>query len=102
MGAFDWIQRSRELRRELAVLESGIASEEEPNDAYIAGLRRELSGWVQVLEHAHELGDKHEILFGSGLDGAPLRSPKSGLEMAADAEETIAAIEAEIARVSSG
>ena len=98
MGAAEWVHRSRELRRELAVVESGVASEDEQREAYLAGLRRELSGWLQVLEHAHELGMKRETLHGSGPNGAQLMSEKTGLEMAEEAQATIEAIEAEIER----
>lgn len=93
-------QRSRDLRAELKELESGVATEEEQAAAYIRGLERERDGWLQVRTHALELGAKHELLLGSGLNGARLQSEKSGLELAEEAEETIAAIEAEIARVS--
>jgi hypothetical protein len=100
MGVNDWLNRSRSLRQELAVLESGIASEQEQAEAYVQALHREKDGWLQVRKHGLALGLKHELLYGSGPNGAPLQSETSGIELAEEAEECILAIEAEIERVS--
>ena len=99
MIAADRIQQGRKLRAELAEIESGVATEEERNAAYIAGLQRERQGWLRSLDHALLLGDRHETLFGTGPDGGPLMSRQSGIELAEGAKAAISDIEAELARV---
>ena len=99
MGALERLQHSRLLRRELAVLKSGVASPQEQAEAYIAGLQRERQGWMRSLDHALAIGDSHEVLFGVGPNGGPLKTEQTGLELAEEAKQAISAIEAELARV---
>lgn len=93
------IEHGRALRAQLAEIESGVATPEEQAEAYIAALRRERQGWMRSLDHALSLGDKHEVLFGVGPNGGPLKTEKTGLELAEEAKQAIAAIEAELLRV---
>jgi hypothetical protein len=94
------IQRSIVLRRELAELESGVSDEDEQRAAYVHALKRERWGLVQRFEAALALGEKHEVLPAvfspTGLD---IRAGKNGLEQARELEQSIRAVDAELARV---
>ena len=93
------IKQGRALRAQLAEIESGVVTPEEQAEAYVAALQRERHGWLRSLDHALALGTKHEMLFGTGPNGGPLKSEQSGLELAEEAKAAISAIEAELARV---
>ena len=87
----------RKLRREAAELEAQAVEQERQADL-MAALQRERAGVAAQLEHGLRLGDKREIIQGGG---SPFhQGVKTGTEIAREAEQSLAAIDAEIARVS--
>ena len=88
-------ERVRQLRRDAAKLEAE-AIEQDRRDSYLAALQRERAGITRQLEHGRRLGDRRETIQGGG----PFHTAvKTGTEIAAEAEQSLVEIDAEIARV---
>ena len=91
--------RIREVRRELAELRTADhpAHVEQKRQDYVEALHRERRAAEQQLTLGRSLGDRRETIAGGG----PLyESTKTGAELAEEAQQTIDAINREIARVS--
>jgi hypothetical protein len=84
----------RKLRRDAAKLEAE-AIEQDRRDSYLAALLRERAGVAAQLAHGLRLGDKREVIQGGG----PFHTAvKTGTEIAAEAEQSLVEIDAEIAK----
>lgn len=87
-------ERVRKLRSQAAELEAE-AVEQDRHDAYIAALQRERAGVEAQLAHGLRLGDKRETIQGGG----PFHTAvKTGTEIAAEAEQALRDIDAELSR----
>ena len=89
----------REVRRELADLETADhpAHVEQKRQDYVEALHRERRAAEQQLRLGRGLGDEGQVILGGG----PLfESQLTGTQLAEEAQQTIDAINREIARVS--
>ena len=84
------------MRRDAADLERQ-ALEQGKHDSHLEALRRERAYAEQQLARGRALGERRETIYGGGPLGT---STRTGVEIAAEAEKSIEAIDAEIARVS--
>ncbi len=86
----------RKLRSQAAELEAE-AVEQDRHDSYIAALKRERAAAAAQLANGLRLGDQRETIQGGG----PFHTAvKTGTELAAEAEQMLRDIDAELERVS--
>ena len=90
--------RIRALRAEAALLEPQ-ADEQERATAYVQALREERRGWEYRLAVARQLGAGRERIPAPFDPRGYVESERTGLDLAAEAEGGIEAVDAELARV---
>jgi hypothetical protein len=90
----DVSEKIRQLRHDAAELEAQ-AIDQDRRDSYVAALQRERAGVAAQLEHGLRLGDKRETIQGGGPFHTAI---KTGTEIAAEAEQALRDIDAELLR----